>query len=152
MSNRTCLFRHVVSNLGVSKTILFREGMHLLTYDLAKFARRSSTARRSFTGFAMLVIGISSGGAARASVGSWRGGVCVFDVASGDVLWLRAAPNPKAKKVGSLAPNNCEDISTYAYFDGRRTGHWVQLRTTSGTKGWANERFLISYPAWDAST
>ena len=103
-------------------------------------------------GAGALVVTVVLGGTAQANVGSWRGGVCAVDVTADDVLWLRAAPNAKARKVGSLPPNNCEDTGTYAYFDGRRKGRWVHLRTVSGLKGWANERFLISYPAWDAGT
>jgi Bacterial SH3 domain len=138
--------------LELPRQSYFVDYVHQLTIDRPRLARRFHTRRRTIVGTAVLVFGSISGGTAHANVGSWRGGVCVVDVAADDVLWLRAAPNAKAKKVGSLRPNNCEDTSTYAYFDGRRNGQWVKLRTASGVKGWANERFLISYPAWDAST
>jgi hypothetical protein len=152
MSSYACRIERVDASLLVCGKNVFPGWMLPPTDDRPPTACRPRPPKSHLA--AVVTVGLvgTFAGSAQANVGSLRGGVCVVDVASDDVLWLRAKPNAKSIKVGSLPPDNCERQSTYAYFDGRRKGLWIQVRTVDGVVGWANERFLISFPAWDAST
>jgi SH3-like domain-containing protein len=61
---------------------------------------------------------------------------CVSDVASGDVLNLRAYPSPQSRVIHRLARNQC-DIA----FLPHAVGNWQRIRV-DGHQGWVNRRYL----------
>lgn len=62
---------------------------------------------------------------------------CVVGVASWDVLWVRAGPSVRYRRVGSLPPGYCGiTVSDHC------RGNWCYIYANSGAQGWVNMRYI----------
>ena len=73
-------------------------------------------------------------GVAAGAVSFARADYCVKDVASNDVLWVRAQPNPNANKVGSIPSDGCGVNVAQCAGSG-----WCRV-SYHGVAGWVNAR------------
>ena len=62
---------------------------------------------------------------------------CVVGVARWDVLWMRAGPSVRYRRIGSLPPGYCGVAVT-----NRCRGNWCYVFSREGAGGWVNMRYI----------
>ena len=69
--------------------------------------------------------------------GMLRPNACVRGLARWDVLWMRAEPSVRYRRVASLPPGYCGVIVT-----DRCRGNWCFVHSLEGASGWVNTRYI----------
>ncbi len=69
----------------------------------------------------------------------------VIGVGLGDVLNVRAEPNPNATVIGQLAPWSSQFAATTTVEENSQ-GRWRLVDLPNGERGWVNTRFLVAQP------
>jgi len=64
---------------------------------------------------------------------------CVSNVASWDMLWMRAGPSARSPRVGGIGPNACG--VRVIWRSCARGGRWCKVRYR-GRAGWVNMRYI----------